>query len=382
MITSGLSGNEIYCLNRLGLFPGELLVGNSVYSLGFFGSITSGFRGFVGGEIPEITSIISSGRELAIDRLEKEAAEKGALGITGVDSNLVQHPGNIEFLSLGSAVHSGNNSKDKLGFSSSIDAEELFCNHDAGYEPVKFVLGNIAYSMGAGRGIVGAFKTLGRGEIKEYSDIFNHTRHIALERIVKEAKEAGANSVLNITTKVLPFYGSTSNAGATEMLMVGTASNNPLLPASFTQNPVSSDLSSSEMWSLTQLGYMPLKLVLGTAVYSLGALGGITSWLKSFSKGEIPELTSLIYDAREHAIGLIQDEAKGLGADMVVGTKTYMYELSPGLIEFMAIGTALKKVDFVKTKSQELPAQAIIQDQDSYFDKPGFDFGAGRSSVS
>jgi hypothetical protein len=63
------------------------------------------------------------------------------------------------------------------------------------------------------------------------------------------------------------------------------------------------------MWNLVHMGYMPLKLVLGTAVYSLGVVGGIKALFKSFTRGEIPELTSLIYDAREHAIGLIRDEA-------------------------------------------------------------------------
>jgi uncharacterized protein YbjQ (UPF0145 family) len=375
MITSGLSGNEIYCLNEIGFKPGELLVGNSVYSLGLFGSVASGFKSFVGGEIPRVTSLISQGRHNAVTRMEAEASQRKAYGVTGVTSNLIQHPSNIEFLSLGSAVHHAGESE-KLTFSSSIDGEELYCNHDAGYEPNKFVFGNIVYSVGLGRGIVAGLKTLVRGEIKEYSDIFNKTRHIALERIVAEAKAVGSNSVLNITTKILPY-----SPGVTEMLMTGTASTNPALPESCKENPVSSDLSSSELWSLTKMGYMPVKLVLGTAVYSLGLVGGLTSWLKSFGRGEIPELTSLIYQAREHAINLIQVEAESLGADMVMGTKTYMYQLGNGLIEFLAIGTAMKKTDVVKTKSDQLISQAIIQDTDSYFDSAGVNFGGGRSSI-
>ena len=38
-IMTGLSGNEMYCLHLKGLGPGELVVGNSVYSLGFVGGI-------------------------------------------------------------------------------------------------------------------------------------------------------------------------------------------------------------------------------------------------------------------------------------------------------------------------------------------------------
>ena len=51
-MVTGLSGNEIYCLALKNLAPGEIVVGNSVNSMGFMGSIASGFRGMVGGEIP------------------------------------------------------------------------------------------------------------------------------------------------------------------------------------------------------------------------------------------------------------------------------------------------------------------------------------------
>ena len=119
------------------------------------------------------------------------------------------------------------------------------------------------------------------------------------------------------------------------------------------------------MWNLTNMGYMPLKLVLGTAVYSLGVIGGLKAMFKSFSRGEITDLTSLIYDAREHAIGLITDEAKAIGADDVVGIKTHIHELG-GLIEFMAIGTAVKRQAGLTTATPTLPPQAIIKDKDTW----------------
>ena len=50
---------------------------------------------------------------------------------------------------------------------------------DAGYEPVQHVFSNVAYSIGVGGGILGSLKTLARGEIQEFSDVFNHTRYAA-----------------------------------------------------------------------------------------------------------------------------------------------------------------------------------------------------------
>jgi uncharacterized protein YbjQ (UPF0145 family) len=87
--------------------------------------------------------------------------------------------------------------------------------------------------------------------------------------------------------------------------------------------------------------------------------------LSSFSRGEVTELTSLIYDAREHAIGLIRDEASAIGADDVVGIKTHIHEHG-NLIEFMAIGTAVKKYPNVTTVNEMLPPQAIMKDKDTW----------------
>ena len=61
------------------------------------------------------------------------------------------------------------------------------------------------------------------GEVKEFSDMYNHTRHLALERLEREAAERGANAVVDIQTQIIAL-----GAGAKEMLMVGTASHHPL----------------------------------------------------------------------------------------------------------------------------------------------------------
>jgi len=358
-VTTGLSGNEIFCLAQKGYTPGNIVVGNSVYSLGLISSVGTGFKSILGGELEQVTKLIEEGREAAYKRMVHEANTARATGITGVTSELIFQAGNIEFLSIGSLVYSESNQSQ---FTTSANGQDLFAQLDAGYKPIHFAFGNVAYSMGLGRGVLGAVKTLARGEIKEYSDMFNHTRHLALERIIAHAKTFNANAVLGIQTTILPF------SGVSEMLMIGTASQNTKLPAQGTQQIITSDLTNIEMWNLASMGYAPLRLLLGTSVYSLGLVGGVTSFLKSFKRGEITELTRLIYDARENALGIINEEAKAIGADDVVGVKTYVYQLGGGLIEFLAIGTAVKKISGTKTESSQLPPQAIIVDQDTFFD--------------
>ncbi|MEH1853757.1 MAG: heavy metal-binding domain-containing protein [Nostoc sp.] len=97
-----------------------------------------------------------------------------------------------------------------------------------------------------------------------------------------------------------------------------------------------------------------------------GFVGGITSAFKSFVRGEINELTTLIYEAREQAIANIATDARNSGADLVVGIKTYVYQLGSGIIEFMAIGTAVKKLPGITTHSTTLIPQAIISDRDTF----------------
>lgn len=380
MKTTGLSGNEIYCLDKAGYKAGDIVVGNSVHSLGFGRSIGSTFRAIAGGEVTQYTNLIEEGRAKALERMEEEARNHGSMGISGVTSELIFHGGNIEFLSIGSSLHkkdfdSSSGAKETLSFSTSTDGQDLYAQEDAGYSPVKFVFGNVAYSIGIASGIIGAFKTLARGEIREFSDIFNKTRHLALERIIAEAKKDGANSVVGIETTILPL----GLSGLQEMLMIGTASRNPALTGTgivpTDDGVVTSDLTPQEMWNLNKMGYAPIKLLIGTSVYSLGLVGGITSALKSFVKGEITELSHLIYEARENALAIINNEANAIGADEVIGVKTYLYQLGSGLIEFLAIGTAVKKIPGLKNKSSELVPQAFTQDWDTFVNTAEFSFG-------
>jgi uncharacterized protein YbjQ (UPF0145 family) len=150
------------------------------------------------------------------------------------------------------------------------------------------------------------------------------------------------------------------------MLMMGTGCVHPQLPALTTDSmPVTSDMTAEETWNLAAIGYTPLKLVMGTAVYSLGVVGGIAAALKSFTRGEVSDLTTLIYDAREHAIGLIRKEAQQIGADDVVGIRTHIQEMG-NLVEFMAVGTAVKRAANIAPLSPALPPQAIIRDKDTW----------------
>ena len=204
---TGFSGNEIFCLEKLGYRPGQLCLGNNVLSLGVGRGIGAGLSNLAGGEVTEITKLVADGRKNAYDRMMKEAAHYGGIGLAGVTFDLINHGSNIEFLAFGSTVTDPNNTAGSLSFSSFADAQQLYCQIDAGFTPKSFVSGNVAYSIGLGGSIAGGFKSLGRGEVRQFTEIFDRTRHLALTRVTDEARRCGANAVVGIETTISPLLG-------------------------------------------------------------------------------------------------------------------------------------------------------------------------------
>ncbi len=375
-VCSGLSGNEMYCADLIGLKPGNLLIGNSVYSMGIIGGLRSSVKTTIGGEILAYTDMIKQGREMAFGRLKAELQQHQGCGVAGVSSELIFHNNNIEFLSVGSAVHSP--AMPIGSFTTSADAQELFCQVDAGYQPISFVFGNVAYSIGVAGHIMANIRQLARGEVAAYSDLFNTTRNLALQRIIKEAQSVNANAVIGIETTILPF----GTNGVQEMVMIGTASQNPMVANVVPNRIVTSDLTAEETWNIAKLGYMPMQLVLGTSVYSLGVVGGLKSTFKEMVHGEVGALTQMIYGARENSIAKLKNQAAAVNADDVLGIKTYVYQLGGDLIELLAIGTAVKRVEGITTRSPQLPPQAIIRDKDTFINTAETHFGVDLNTES
>lgn len=361
MNIAGMSGNELYCLHLKGFSPGEIVVGNSVCSLGLVGGLGAWGRGITGGEVAGVTQLISEGRHAAITRMEKEARKHDAVGVTCVVSELGSMAGYTEFLSQGTGVH-GPSPSGKF-FSTAASGMELYCHLDAGYHPIRFSMGNVAYALGVGRGLTGLVRTVGRGEVHEFSQMYNHIRHLALQRLRVEAHGLGANAVVDVKVRILP-YGPT----ALELLMTGTASHHAALGDVTADHVVTSELTGEELWNLAAMGLVPVQLVMATSIYSLGVVGGIGTMFRGMTRGELPELTSLVYGARENCLDLLRKEAIACGADQVIGNKLLIRELSPGLVEVMAIGTAVRRRSDMPPAAPALIPQAIIVDRESMND--------------
>lgn len=85
-------------------------------------------------------------------------------------------------------------------------------------EALGMVKGTVVQTKNVGRDIMAGFKTLVGGEIAGYTEMLNEARQIAVKRMVDEAKQFGADAVIDVK------YGSSQvMAGAAEVIAYGTA---------------------------------------------------------------------------------------------------------------------------------------------------------------
>jgi len=83
---------------------------------------------------------------------------------------------------------------------------------------IGLVNGNIVQSKHVGRDIMAGLKTLIGGEIAGYTEMLSDARDRALQRMVDDAANKGANAILNIR-----FTTSAISQGMSEILVYGTA---------------------------------------------------------------------------------------------------------------------------------------------------------------
>ncbi len=85
-------------------------------------------------------------------------------------------------------------------------------------ETLGIVKGNVVQCRNVGRDFMAGIKTLVGGELKEYTEMLNQARQIAIKRMVDEAESLGADAIINIR-----YASSSIMQGAAEVIAYGTA---------------------------------------------------------------------------------------------------------------------------------------------------------------
>jgi uncharacterized protein YbjQ (UPF0145 family) len=91
----------------------------------------------------------------------------------------------------------------------------------AGYRIVEIkglVQGNTVRAKNVGRDIMAGLKNMVGGELKGYTELLTESRRQAVERMLGQAQQLGANAIVNVR-----FTTSAVTAGAAELYAYGTA---------------------------------------------------------------------------------------------------------------------------------------------------------------
>lgn len=85
-------------------------------------------------------------------------------------------------------------------------------------EVLGLVQGNTIRARHLGRDIMAGLRNVVGGEIKDYTQMLTEARRIAIQRMVKEAEDLGADAILGVRLATAQTM-----AGAAEVLAYGTA---------------------------------------------------------------------------------------------------------------------------------------------------------------
>jgi uncharacterized protein YbjQ (UPF0145 family) len=229
--------------------------------------------------------------------------------------------------------------KDAL-FTSDLSVNEFLLVKEAGFHPRGLVVGSSIYHIG--------FSSKGWStsrEVQTLTQAMYAARELAMSRMEEEAEVLGADGIVGVRLDV-GFY--EWGRGTAEFLALGTAvsaedGGNWKTPAG---KPFTSDLSGQDFWTLLQAGHAPLGLVMGTCVYHVAHQGMFKAMGNIGQNKEMPNFTQALYEARELAMERMQDEAKKVGAEGIVGVqiqeKSHIW--GSHTIEFFAMGTAVRKL--------------------------------------
>ncbi|HLV98321.1 MAG TPA: heavy metal-binding domain-containing protein [Ktedonobacterales bacterium] len=198
LFTSDLSVNEYLLVKSAGFEPLGLVVGSSIYHLGFqFNTWKQDI------EVTVLSQAMYQARELAMTRMEQEAAALGADGIVGVRLEITFREWGAhmaEFIAIGTAVRSssGGNHRNVRGlpFTSDLSGQDFYNLVQAGYMPVGLVIGSCVWHV-AYQGIRQWFKSIGNNvEMANYTQGLYNARETAMARMQAEAMSLRAQGVV------------------------------------------------------------------------------------------------------------------------------------------------------------------------------------------
>ena len=200
LFTSDLSVNEYLLITQAGFDPLGLVVGSSIFHIGFQ---VSGWK--QSQELTVLSQAMYQARELAMTRMEEEADQLGADGIVGVrlDVGRYEWGHNVaEFIAIGTAVKHRqgklHRTADGRPFTSDLSGQDFWTLLRTGHRPVGLVLGSCVYHV-ARQGALQSLGQAGRNvELPNYTQALYDARELAMTRMQNEASELQAKGIVGV----------------------------------------------------------------------------------------------------------------------------------------------------------------------------------------
>lgn len=200
LFTSDLSVNEFLLIKEVGFHPVGFVMGSSIYHTGIQARKWSQSQ-----ELTKLTEAMYNARELAMTRMEEEAAELGADGVVGVRLTVNYYDWGkdaAEFIAVGTAVKAedGVSRLNKLGkpFTSDLSGQDFWTLLQTGYFPQGLVMGTCVYHI-AHRGIGQTLGTTGQNvELPNFTQALYEARELAMTRMQDEATQLGATGIVGV----------------------------------------------------------------------------------------------------------------------------------------------------------------------------------------
>ena len=200
LFTSDLSVNEFLLVKDAGFDPLGLVVGSSIYHIGYQQSSWKQSQ-----EMEVLSQAMYHARELAMTRMEEEADSLGADGIVGVRLDVGRYEWGehmAEFIAIGTAIkhregklHRAPNGRP---FTSDLNGQDFWTLMRAGHRPVGMVMGSCVYHV-AHRGFLQSMKQAGQNvELVNFTQALYDARELAMARMQTEAEQVAAEGIVGV----------------------------------------------------------------------------------------------------------------------------------------------------------------------------------------
>ncbi len=229
LFTSDLSVNEFLLVREAGFRPLGLVLGSSIYHVGLqIGRWSKNM------ELDTLSQAMYHARELAMTRMEAEAAALGADGIVGVrlDIEFKEFGSDLaEFIAVGTAVKAdeahartpdGFTWRNNKGqpFTSDLSGQDFWTLLAAGYAPLGMTMGSCVYHIAHQR-FFQAMGNVGQNvEIPQFTEALYDARELAMSRMQAEAEALEAEGIVGVQLLSLPHRW---GGHTTEFFAIGTA---------------------------------------------------------------------------------------------------------------------------------------------------------------